>query len=102
MGTGRVLLSTFYTQALAGAQEFAESVEYLRNQGALDETNPNAPSVVIPNYVNSQANCLAGSDFYSVCCKNECEGLMGQLEGELAKPRAAPNHIADVVSSLHS
>merc|ERR1719469_313195 len=102
MGTGRVLLSTFYTQALAGAQEFAESVEYLRNQGALDETNPNAPSVVIPNYINSQTNCLAGSDFYSVCCINECEGLLGHLEQQITTPSAPSARIADVVSSLHS
>merc|ERR1719343_656307 len=57
-GTGRVLLSTFYSNALNGTWEFSESIEYLRNQGALDETNPDRPSVVIPNYINSRANCI--------------------------------------------
>merc|ERR1719330_867830 len=101
-GTGRVLLSTFYSQALAGTWEFSESVEYLRNQGALDETDPNRPSVVIANYLNSRANCLTGSDFYAVCCMDECEGLMRQLEEQLASPSAAPKRIAEVVSTVHS
>jgi len=102
MGTGRVLLSEFYSRALAGDWQFMESVEYLRNQGALDETDPNRPSVVIPNYVNSPTNCLTGSDFYAICCVNECEGLMGRLERQLAAPSATPTRIAEVVSSLHS
>merc|ERR1719220_2502048 len=57
-GSGRVLLSQFYSNALAGGWEFMDSVEYLRNQGALDESNPDSPSVVIPNYLNSRINCL--------------------------------------------
>merc|ERR1719203_627942 len=101
-GTGRVLLSTFYSRALEGAWEFSESVEFLRNQGALDETDPNRPSIVIANYVNSRANCIAGSDFYSICCIDECEGLIGHLEESLAAPSAGPNDIAEVVSALHS
>jgi len=101
-GTGRVLLSTFYARALAGDPAFGESVEYLRNQGALDETDPNRPSVIIPNYVNSQTNCLRGSDFYTTCCINECEELMGYLERRLATPSATSAQIADVVSSLQS
>lgn len=101
-GTGRVLLSSFYSNALAGGWEFMESVAYLRNQGALDETNPDRPSVVIPNYMNSRANCLMGSEFYAVCCVNECEGLMRHLEEAIATPSAPPARIAEVVSHLHS
>lgn len=101
-GTGRVLLSTFYSHALAGDWQLMESMEYLRNQGALDETDPDSVSVVIPNYVNSPANCLTGSDFYATCCINECEELLGNLEHRLAAPRGTPNHIAEVVSHLAS
>merc|ERR1719416_144138 len=101
-GTGRVLMSTFYSHALAGDWQLMESMEYLRNQGALDETDPENPSVVIPNYVNSPANCLTGSDFYATCCINECEELLGNLEHRLAAPRGTPNHIAEVVSHLAS
>merc|ERR1719203_2603941 len=101
-GTGRVLLSMFYSRALAGTWEFSESIEFLRNQGALDETDPSRPSIVIPNYINSRANCIAGSDFYTICCIDECEGLMGHLEERLAAPSALPEHIAEVVSMLPS
>jgi len=101
-GTGRVLLSKFYSHALAGDWQLMESMEYLRNQGALDETDPDSVSVVIPNYVNSPANCLTGSDFYLTCCINECEQLLGHLEHRLASPRGTPNHIAELVSSLSS
>merc|ERR1719262_1132014 len=102
LGTGRVLLSTFYSAALAGDWQLKESMEFLRNQGALDETDPDRISVVIPNYVNSPANCLTGSDFYATCCINECEGLMGRVEKHLAAPSAPAARIAEVVSSLHS
>lgn len=101
-GTGRVPLSIFYSHALAGAWEFMESIEYLRNQGALDETDPARPSVVIANYINSQTNCLAGSDFYQVCCINECEGLMTHIERQIEAPSGEPARIAQVTSSLPS
>merc|ERR1719433_1855906 len=59
-------------------------------------------SVVIPNYIQSQSNCIAGSSFYSVCCFDECEGLLGQVEREVQGPSAPPRQIAAVVSNLQS
>merc|ERR1712226_194606 len=56
--TGRVLLAEFYRSGTRGEWQFVETVEYLRTLGALDESNPNFPAVVIPNYVNGQSNCL--------------------------------------------
>lgn len=101
-GTGRVRLSRFYAGGVDGDWTFSESVDYLRNLGVLDETDPDSPSVVIPNYVTSQTNCLTASGFYSICCTNECEGLWQRLEREIAAPSAAPSRIAEVVSALHS
>jgi len=101
-GSGRVLLSQFYSTALAGTWEFMESVEYLRNQGALDETDPEHPSVVIPNYLNSRMNCLTASEFYAVCCLNECDELLGKIEAHIASPNADPSDIVGVVSGLQS
>ncbi len=46
-GTGRVRLSEFYKDTLAGNWQFAESVDYLRDIGALDESNPSMPSVLM-------------------------------------------------------
>jgi hypothetical protein len=102
MGTGRVPLSVFYSHALEGVWEFMESEAYLRNQGALDDTDPDHPSLMIANYMNSQANCLVASPFYSVCCINECDGLLAHLEHKLAAPHARPASIAAQVSNLQS
>jgi len=102
LGTGRVLLSKFYANALEGSWEFMESVEYLRNQGALDETVSDSPSVVIANYMNSRMNCLTASEYYAVCCLNECDELLGRLESQIEAPGATPNRILEVVSKLPS
>eukprot|EP00933_Yihiella_yeosuensis_P058715 TRINITY_DN5938_c0_g1_i2.p1 TRINITY_DN5938_c0_g1~~TRINITY_DN5938_c0_g1_i2.p1 ORF type:complete len:384 (-),score=77.94 TRINITY_DN5938_c0_g1_i2:48-1199(-) len=102
-GTGRVQLKNFYGEAVnGGAWQFTESVEYLRELGALDETIPGKPTVVIPNYVNSRSNCLASSSIYSVCCLNECEALMGHIERQVAAPEASVRSIVELVSKLPS
>lgn len=101
-GTGRVRLSTFYRSTLGGKWQFSENVEYLRQLGALDESDPKRPSVVIPNYVNARSNCLASSSYYSVCCIDECEGLMSHLEHAVVASAAEPGQIAEVVAALPS
>eukprot|EP00437_Effrenium_voratum_P049192 CAMPEP_0181541344 /NCGR_PEP_ID=MMETSP1110-20121109/77354_1 /TAXON_ID=174948 /ORGANISM="Symbiodinium sp., Strain CCMP421" /LENGTH=522 /DNA_ID=CAMNT_0023673015 /DNA_START=142 /DNA_END=1710 /DNA_ORIENTATION=- len=101
-GTGRVLLKDFYGSALNGNWQFSESVDYLRELGALDESDPANPAVLIPNYVNSQSNCVASSSVYSVCCINECETLLGHLERRVAAPEASPEQIVSLVSELPS
>merc|ERR1719265_1177461 len=101
-GTGRVRLAEFYKPALNGDWQFQESVSYLRQLGALDESDSNSISVIIPNYLHSQTNCIASSGFYSVCCKDECEGLMGHIEEKLAVPEATPSAIQAIVQRLAS
>jgi len=101
-GTGRVPLSRFYRGGLDGDWTFTESVDYLRHIGALDETTPSRPSVVIPNYIQSHSNCLEGSSFYSVCCFDECEGLLGHVELAVHGPSALPAEVAEVISGLGS
>merc|ERR1719210_133083 len=101
-GTGRVLLKDFYGAAAQGAWQFSESVNYLRQLGALDESDPDRLKVIIANYVNAPSNCIASSSFYSVCCIDECEALFGQLERALAAPEATPERIIEVVSTLPS
>jgi hypothetical protein len=101
-GSGRVKLSDFYKPAMGGGWQFQESVAYLRHVGALDESDPNSMSVIIVNYLHSHANCVASSGYYSVCCKNECESLLGHLEEKIAAPEAKPATIAAIVESLPS
>lgn len=93
-GTGRVRLADFYGSALDGGRwQFSETVEYLRQLGALDETDPSALRVIIPNYINSPSNCLASSSFYAVCCIDECGLLLGRLEAQLGRPTATSEEI---------
>merc|ERR1719188_2371092 len=101
-GTGRVLLQDFYNAALSGNPHFTEKQAFLRDTGILDETDPQRPSVVIPNYVNAATNCVAESRFYKVCCVNECEPLLGSLERHLAAPDAEPGRIVELVEQLPS
>lgn len=101
-GSGRVSLKSFYSQSLAGDFGFSESVEYMRELGVLDESDPGSKHVFIANYVTSHTNCLASSGMYSICCLNECEGLLGHLEREVAAPEASAARIASLVSGLGS
>jgi len=101
-GTGRVRLADFYGEALGGKWQFQESVGYLRQNGALDEGNPGNVRVIIPNYVNGLSNCVGASDYHSVCCISECEGLRGHVERALGRPDGTPGEIATVVAALAS
>jgi len=101
-GTGRVPLADFYRVGLGDKFKFWEPKEYLRHVGALDETDPKRPTLIIPNYVYGMNNCLASSSFFSVCCTNKCERLVGHLEGVLQAPSAMPSQMAELVAGLPS
>lgn len=58
--------------------------------------------MIVPNYVGSHTNCIASSSLYSVCCIDECEQLMGQLERQISAPEATTSEIMGVVSGLSS
>lgn len=99
---GRVLLGDFYRPALdQGTLEFTESAEFLRQQGALDESDQEA-RVIVPNYMMADSNCLASSEYYSVCCSDPCEEIMDQLESSLRAPSASPTAMLNAVQALRS
>jgi len=101
---GRVRLADYYKAGLKkrreGASKWNEKRDYLRSLGALDESNMSDPYVIVPNYVASRPNCLTASKFYSVCCLNECEDLIGQLESTFKSPTAEPEPILEQVSRM--
>jgi len=102
-GAGRVRLADFYNAALNhGKWQFSENVDYLRQLGALDESNPDNLRVIISNYVNGPSNCVASSNYYSVCCINECDELLGHIETKVAGPDASPEKILALVASQPS
>merc|ERR1719384_2766580 len=98
-GTGRVSLAKFYMEV---AGQIQESVAYMRNMGALDESNPGSPAVVIPNYMSSPSRCMPFSSYFSVCCPDECESVLGRIEEAVAEPSAEPARIAEVVAGTPS
>jgi len=100
--SGRVLLSDFYKKGLETGSLFKESADYLRQQGALDETKPGEPRVIVTNFLQSPGNCLADTGLYSICCMNECEGLLSHLEREIAAPDASSERILEIVEGLES
>jgi len=101
-GSGRVKLADFYAPARNGQWQFQESLPYLKQLGVIDDFDRKNPSVMIPNYVASHANCIATSGFYTICCKNECEGILGYLEQKIAAPEGKTGVIATLVANLSS
>merc|ERR550514_2150119 len=101
-GTGRVRFPKFYGQT-QGKWHLAEPLDYLRVLGVLDESSQSlGPQVIIPNYVQSLSNCVEPSAFYSVCCLNECEAVLGALESEAKAPFGSVEQIAKVVSNFET
>merc|ERR1719498_526824 len=94
--TGRVPLSAFYKRGQSGDHGFLETAEYLEQLRALDTSSTLlGPRVIITNYVYGMSNCLSSTPYYSVCCLNECEGLLQQIEVSIKKPSATPIEILD-------
>jgi len=102
-GAGRVRMSDFYGQALNnGKWQFSESIGYLRELGALDESDASNPRLIIPNYVQAQSNCIQTSAYYSVCCQDECEGILGRLEELVSAPEASPSTLLSMIPMIAS
>jgi hypothetical protein len=97
--TGRVKLADFYRAGLSGAWSFNEKIEYLRALGALDESVPSQPKVIVANYVSSWVNCLSPSKFYSVCCRNECEDYMKTIETKIGGPTSDVDTLFRLIQS---
>lgn len=97
---GKVGLSDFYAEGLHGSWNFTETPEYLWALGALEEggSDDSESHVLIPNYVASRPNCLATSSIYVVCCRNQCESMMSQLESAIAGAVAEPHQILEILS----
>merc|ERR1719375_2022758 len=101
--TGRVALGAFYGGKSAGKDwRFIESVDYLRQLGALDESDPKRLRVILPNYLSGPNNCIEGSQMHTYCCKDECSGLVSEVEQGIAAPTGSVGDIARIVSQISS
>lgn len=100
--TGLVSLDEFYRAGMDSGLRLAETADYLRSQGALDENKAGVPRVIVPNYILSKGNCMGNTGFYTICCINECEGLLAQIEKAVAAPAASAKTLVAIVSQLSS
>merc|ERR1719310_272064 len=101
--TGRIPLSKFYNTAVNTDWRFGESETYLRELGALDETSKwIGPQVIIPNYLQGTSNCIVSTPHYLVCCVNECESLMNEIENAVQAPTAHPTTLLELVGNMTS
>jgi len=103
-GMGRVPLHSFHAESAAKSSlfKFGEGKDYLREIGALDESEALVPKVIIPNYVQGPWNCLARSGYYAICCLNECESIMNAVEQRFESPTVAPQPMLEFVGNLSS
>jgi len=101
-GIGRVRLVDFYGTGSEQDWRFGESELYLRRLGVLDESSASrGMQVMIPNYMYGASNCAITAQHYLVCCRNECEDIMIDIEDEVEAPDATPEVLlAAVVASL--
>merc|ERR1719301_409707 len=97
-GTGRIPLAKFYGTAINSDWRFGESEAYLRELGALDESSSwLGPQVIIPNYIQATSNCIVSTPHYLVCCVNECETLLAEIEDAIGAPAATATDILQIV-----
>merc|ERR1719230_1589803 len=102
-GTGRVSLGAFYGGKNPGKDwRFTESVDYLRQLGALDESDPKRLRVIVPNYLIGPNNCIEASEVHTYCCKDECGEIVAEVQRGIAAPTGAPLDIANIVSQISS
>jgi len=102
-GNGLVPLAKFWSQeekkrtAMFG---YDETMEHLRDIGALDETSGRHPQVRIPNYMLAPLNCGLYSSTMTRCCLNECELIIRNIEHQVRAPMAAPEDLISLVGNM--
>jgi len=100
-GTGRVRLSDFYGSNMNGEWRFGESEAYLRELGALDESSPwKGKQVIIPNYMQAASNCIVSTPHYLVCCVNECESILNDVEAGVGSPLAHSGQVLQLLGNV--
>lgn len=97
---GRVKLTDFYGAAMNGEWRFSESKEYLKQLGALDDSSSwLGPQVIITNYMQAASNCIVSAPHYRVCCMNECEEILAEVEAVVKAPLGDPSTILAVLEN---
>lgn len=99
---GRVPLAKFYGTGLDAEWRFGESESYLRELGALDETSSRGKQVIIPNYIQAASNCIVATPHYMVCCHNDCNPIIQNIEMAVKSPVAETDQLLVIVENMTS
>lgn len=68
----------------------------------MDETNWRGKQVIISNYMQAASNCAVSTAHYLVCCSNDCEALLDEIEMAFGTPSAPPRKLFSVVGNVSS
>ena len=98
---GHVNLRDFYAANLyKGKWQFSETADYLRALGALEESQPDSPRVILANYVQGPNNCVSSSRYYSQCCLNPCSSHLAKLEQAVGGPEVSPEVLQSTIAMV--
>jgi hypothetical protein len=101
--TGRVRIADFYRSTVEGAWQFLEPTQFLRQNGALDESSRYlGPQVIIANYIAGMSNCITSAPYYSICCLNDCDQVFQHIEALIPAPTAPVAKILEAVETMPS
>lgn len=100
-GSGRVSLQDFHGAPGHPHYQFTEGEDFLRKAGILsEESDSERKEVLIANYLLGPSNCIASSEYFAVCCLNECDDIMNEIEGALQSAAGLATQVADVVGAI--
>eukprot|EP00927_Polykrikos_kofoidii_P009844 TRINITY_DN14127_c0_g1_i1.p1 TRINITY_DN14127_c0_g1~~TRINITY_DN14127_c0_g1_i1.p1 ORF type:complete len:522 (-),score=78.64 TRINITY_DN14127_c0_g1_i1:123-1652(-) len=107
---GQVPYEAFKTEPAHASFQFTETAAYLQRGSALiqpsgyrkltDNDDGNDTFVLIANYMLGPSNCIAPSNYHSVCCLNECEIIMRSIEELAQAPILAPQDMHTVIDTV--
>lgn len=94
---GYVKLADLRGLQFSGSNESSvdEPVDYLREMGALDDSDPDQ-HIFVPNYIQGPSNCDMSTSFYDLCCPNTCEKHKEHLELKLLSAKSGNSSVSVV------
>merc|ERR1719502_916065 len=99
--TGRVRVTDFYRSTTEGAWQFLEPTQFLRQNGALDESSSYlGPQIIIANYIAGMSNCITSAPYYQICCLNDCDQVFQHIESLIPSSTGSISQIFEAVESM--
>merc|ERR1719343_1786889 len=95
---GRVAYEVFHAEPSHELFQFTEPAEYLQQSGSLElgpDGGNDGAEVLIANYLLGPSNCIASTEYFSVCCVNQCEALTSEIEAKVLAPVSQPEKLLD-------